>query len=60
MADIWVMGRRMHRGRSSQLVRADAVTHLMASDEKLSATRIESGEFVTLIDKDAVRGTLLP
>ncbi|MEU9700294.1 hypothetical protein [Streptomyces sp. NPDC047981] len=53
MPDIWVMGTTQHEGRSGQLVRADAITHLSATVDKVTASRIGSEDAVTLVHKDA-------
>ncbi|WP_424892339.1 hypothetical protein [Streptomyces sp. XH2] len=54
MADLWVMGTSMHKNRSGPLVRADAITHLMASTEKVTASQIGSDDAITLVHRDSV------
>ncbi|MFF4331166.1 hypothetical protein ACFYZT_32255 [Streptomyces sp. NPDC001591] len=54
MADIWVMGTTMQAGRSGPLVRADAITHLIASTEKVTASRLGSEDVITLVHRDSV------
>jgi hypothetical protein len=49
MADIWVLGRSRLDSRSGQLVRADAITYLTASAERLTASRLETDEVAVLI-----------
>ncbi|WP_331730596.1 hypothetical protein OHV05_36895 (plasmid) [Kitasatospora sp. NBC_00070] len=59
MADIWVLSWGQDRGRSGQLVRAGAITHLLASEERVSASRVESDEVVRLVGSTGP-GALLP
>ncbi len=54
MADIWVLGTSMHKDKSGSLVRADAITHLMASTEKVTASQIGSDDVITLVHQDSV------
>ncbi|WP_374778591.1 hypothetical protein OG756_41870 (plasmid) [Streptomyces sp. NBC_01310] len=53
MPDVWVMGTTLHEGRSGQLVRADAITYLSATVDKVTASRIGSDEAATLAHKSA-------
>ncbi|MEU2856782.1 hypothetical protein [Streptomyces syringium] len=59
MADIWVLCQDQRKDKST-LVRADAITYLSVSDEKLTAARLESNEVVTLVHRDAEGGKPLP
>lgn len=54
MADIWVLGTHLHEGSYGSLVRADAITHLQASTEKVTASRIGSEDTVVLAHKDSL------
>ncbi|MET7718616.1 hypothetical protein [Streptomyces sp. NPDC005407] len=53
MADIWVLGTRMHEDRSGPLVRADAITTSWPPP-KLTASQIGSDDAITLVHKDSV------
>ncbi|MEU2769318.1 hypothetical protein ABZ628_21545 [Streptomyces diastaticus] len=44
----------MTMDRSGPLVRADSITHLMASTEKVVATQIGSDDVITLVHQDSV------
>jgi hypothetical protein len=54
VADIWVLGTSMHKDKSGPLVRADAITHLLASTEKVTASQIGSDDVITLVHQDSV------
>jgi hypothetical protein len=54
VADIWVLGTSMDKDRSGPLVRVDAITHLMASTEKLTASQVGSDDTITLVHKDSM------
>ncbi|MCX5278113.1 MULTISPECIES: hypothetical protein [Streptomyces] len=54
MADTWILGTTLHENRSGQLVRADDVSHLLATGDSVTASRIGSDDAVTLAHKDAV------
>ncbi|PNE43442.1 hypothetical protein [Streptomyces noursei] len=51
MANIWVLCSSLPSD-SSQSVRADDITHLIASTEKLTASRLGSDTVVTLAHRD--------
>ncbi|MFE4263435.1 hypothetical protein [Streptomyces sp. NPDC056883] len=53
MSDVWVLGTHLQEGNSGSLVRADAITHLQASTEKVTASRIGSEDSVVLAHKDS-------
>ncbi|MFD9339864.1 hypothetical protein ACFWBF_36645 [Streptomyces sp. NPDC060028] len=59
-ADIWVMGGGLLENPYGQLIRADAISHLAACEDKLTASRLGSAEAVTLAHKDKERDTDLP
>ncbi|MEV8336565.1 hypothetical protein [Streptomyces niveus] len=54
MADIWVKGTHLHKDRFGQLVRADAITRLQASTEKVTASQIGSDGTVMLAHKESL------
>lgn len=47
MAQVWVMS-RSEKGTSGNLIRADAITRLISSEESLAAVTLGSDEAVTL------------
>src|SRR4051794_28138441 len=51
VAKIWILAASQQPGESS-LVRADDITHLIASHETLSASRVASDTFITLVHRD--------
>ncbi|ANZ13400.1 hypothetical protein SNOUR_43550 [Streptomyces noursei ATCC 11455] len=53
MVDIWVLCTSLQPDSPRQLVRADAITHLRASAKKLTASRLGSGDVVTLAHRDS-------
>jgi hypothetical protein len=54
MADIWILGTTLHQDRGGPLVRADEISHLRTTGDKLTASRIGTNDEVTLVHKGAV------
>lgn len=54
MPDIWILGTTLREDGSGQLVRADAISHLLATADELTASRLGSDDTVTLVHKGAV------